>query len=358
MSLFLFLILVLFFAYRGYKKGLFKSIVKVLSLIAGYAATILYILPVSSVLEAKFQLSGIAAFIIASTVLFIGAFVSVNLLLRLVGKLWSKSKDKSTVSAIGGAVVGSLVGIIVAIVLVWGFTLANNLRPVAPGQVLTEKPSSLIERVAKQVVRHVAEVILSATSTSPELKNLSRVLIETPGEISQQVQRLAKSNDLNALFGDPGNQAVLNSGDAGAVQQLPAFQRLVKNPDMLSLAKSAAMLGESGDNVELAETTLAVQTTETWLRVQQVKNDQRVQEIMNNPEFLAKLQSGNPLDLLTNSKLLELANIIFEDKNAGNRSATSEVKQPLPDTIKKQTKIYSWTDDEGRVYYSDVDPKP
>ena len=358
MSLILFLVVVLFFAYRGYKKGLFKSIVKVLSLAAGYAATIFFVSPVSAIVEAEFQLSSIVAFVAASTVLFIGAFVFISLLFGLIGNLWMKGKDKSTVSAIGGTVMGSLIGTIVAIILVWGFTVANNLRPVASGQVLTAKPSSWIETMAKQVVSKVVEIVMSAASTSPELKSLTQAMIETPGAISQQVQRIAKSNDLTNLFGDRNNQAVLNSGDTNAVQQLPAFQQLVKNPDILSLAKSAGMLGESGDDAESAEAALAMQTTDTWMRVQQVKNNQRVQDIMNDPGFVAKLQSGDPVDLLTNSKLLELANIIFEEKDVESKPTTAEKKQPLAGAKEKETKIYSWTDDQGRIHYSDVEPKP
>ena len=50
--------------------------------------------------------------------------------------------------------------------------------------------------------------------------------------------------------------------------------------------------------------------------MQRVKNDARVQEIVSDPQFQQKLQSGNPLDLLTDLRLLELANIIFADPEA------------------------------------------
>ena len=365
MSLVLFLIVAIFFAYRGYKKGLFQSIVKVVSLIAGYAATLLYIVPLSAIIEAEFELSGIVGLVVASTILFVGAFGLVSLIFGLISRLWLKKETKSKASAIGGAVMGALVGTIAAIILVWGFSFANNLRPVAPGQVLAEKPPGLVEPLAKKVVSKVAALVMSAASTSPQVKSLSQAIITNPGQISQQVQRLAKSNDLVALFGDRNNQAVLDKGNASAVQQLPAFQQLVKNPDMLSLARSAGMLGETGDDVAMAEAALATQATETWIRVQQVKNDQRVQAIMNDPEFVAILQSGNPIDLLTNSKLLELANIIFTDSKIDGEAATSKAStessvktQAVPDSIKKDAKIYRWTDDEGRVHYSNIEPEP
>ena len=54
-SLIIFVVVVLFFGYRGYRKGLLRSLSRVLSLLAGYVAAILYATHVSSLLESKFQ---------------------------------------------------------------------------------------------------------------------------------------------------------------------------------------------------------------------------------------------------------------------------------------------------------------
>jgi uncharacterized membrane protein required for colicin V production len=356
-SLFLFLLIVAFFAFRGYRKGLLKSIARIASLIAGYAATILYSLPATELIESNFQLQGIVAFITASTVLFLAAASLVGFLFWGLGKLGTTKQEKSSASAIGGAVVGSVVGTLIAIIIVWAFGFASELQPVAPGQVLTQKSSGVIDNLTRNVVSKIADRVLSATATSPEVSGLSRALIESPGEISQQVQRLTKGNELNALFGEPSNQAVLDSGDAKAVQKLPAFQALARNPDMLSLAKSAGMLGEAGDKVELAETALAVQVIDVWGRMQQVKNNQRVQDIMADPEFRASIQSGNPVDLVTNARLLELANIVFSEKAQVAVPVEPGADQSPAAVPKKAAKIYSWIDDKGRIHYSNVEPE-
>lgn len=119
---------------------------------------------------------------------------------------------------------------------------------------------------------------------------------------------------LNNLLADPENQAVLNSGDIDAVRALPAFRQLVNNPDMATLAELAGMRGNSDENDKTVETALANQLTSIWLRMQHIKNNPRAQEILEDAEFQQKIQSGNPVDLLTNAKLLELADMIFKDK--------------------------------------------
>ncbi len=86
-SLVIFLVVILFFGYRGYKKGLFKSLGRILSVLAGYVCAILYTGQVSQLIETQFQLQGIVAFLAASVLLFFGASFVVGLLFWLLGKL-------------------------------------------------------------------------------------------------------------------------------------------------------------------------------------------------------------------------------------------------------------------------------
>ena len=183
-------------------------------------------------------------------------------------------------------------------------------------------------------------------------------MVEAPADITQHARQLASSNDLRALLNAPDNQAVLNSGDVNAVTQLPAFQQLAKNPDMLALAKSAGMLDESGENTQAVEAALASNITDIWGRMQRVQDNQRVQEILADPEFQQKINSGNPLDLLTNAKLMELADIIFSDDTLPNDADSIPTEDGTQNTPKKGTAVYSWTDKNGRVHYGDVEAKP
>jgi hypothetical protein len=86
-SLVIFLLVILFFGYRGYKKGLFKSIGRILSVLAGYVCAVLYTGQASKLLESEFQLQGVVAFLAASLLLFFGASMVVGLLFWLLGKL-------------------------------------------------------------------------------------------------------------------------------------------------------------------------------------------------------------------------------------------------------------------------------
>jgi hypothetical protein len=222
---------------------------------------------------------------------------------------------------------------------------------------------SKIETLANRAVGEAVTTAMSLGSVDADVARLSAAIIETPAEFSLHAQRLVRSGDLQALLADPQNQAVLDSGDVKALQLLPGFQQLVNNPDFLALAKSAGMQTDGGEIKQSLETMLATRMTEIWGRVQQLKHDARVQEILGDAEFQRKLQSGNPLDLLTNLRLLELANIIFADPAAADTTVGKEPNGALadsnpPEISTAEARLNSWTDENGGIHYSNIKAKP
>ena len=350
-SLIIFIAVVVFFTYRGFRKGLLKALSRILSLVAGYIAAILFTSQFSAVIESQTPLQGLIALIAASVILFFVAGFVVSLVFWVVDKIFPQRENNSTASSIGGATVGLLAGIIIAVIIVWTFALLRDMQAEVELSESVKPKKSNIESIVKQAAAKAVETAFSLANTKPEVTKLGATLVESPAKIAQHAQRLINSKKLNNLLGDPDNQQVLDSGDIEAVKALPAFQQLVNNPDMLALTKSAGMLNESTDNADTVETTLARQLTSIWLRMQRMKNDQRVQEILEDPEFQRKIQSGNPLDLLTNAKLLELADIIFEDN--GDEGIVEPGEGKLPNVSKENKTVYSWTDENGRIHYSD-----
>lgn len=317
-SLVLFIVVVTFFAYRGYQKGLLRSLSRIFSLLAGYTASILFTEQVSALLTSQFQLQGIVSFIAAALGLFIVAGISVSIVFRLIEALMPASETPSTASSCGGLATGLMVGAIIAITVVWAFTFVRDFGGSPALDKLAPSGQSKIETMANRIAGKAVTTAMSLGSVNPEVARLSATIIETPAEISLHAQRLIHSGDLQALLTDPRNQSVLDSGDVKALQQLPAFQQLINNTDFLALAKAAGMLNDDATGNRSSETILATRMIEIWERMQRVKNDARVQEILSDPQFQQQVQSGNPLDLLTNPHLLELANIIFADPEAAD----------------------------------------
>lgn len=340
-SLIIFVVVTLFFGYRGYTKGLFKSLGRILSVLAGYVCAILYSGQLSKLIESQFQLQGIVAFLAASLLLFFGASLVVGLIFWLLEKFLIRDSQVSIASSLGGGLVGLATGTLLAIVVVWGYSFVRDTRPAEAIASTGANPSG-VEKLANRVAGKAVESAMSLGAASPEVAKMTAAVAAAPADMVQRAQRLAQSQDMAAMLNDPRHQALLDSGDHEALRKLPAFQKLIKNPDLLALADATGLL----DNRQSLDAAVAAQLTDIWGRTQRVKNNPRVQEIIGDSEFQQKLRSGNPLDLLTNDKLLELAEIIFDD-------SSGDVVQ---DAAPAANKVYSWTDDSGRVHYSDKDP--
>lgn len=362
-SLIIFVVVVGLFAWRGFRSGFIRSLGRVLAVVAGYAAAIVFSGPLSAWVEAQFGLQGVGAFLAASIALFFGAGLGVTLIFALLRRLVFRGDEVSTASAIGGGVVGALVGGLLAIAIVWSFAFVRDIR--SPGvieETAESERSSDIETLAIRLAGGAVSAAMGAGSVAPEVARLGGVLMASPAEVMQRAQRVTTSTEFQALLQDSRNHAVLDSGQPELVQQLPAFRALAANPDVLALAEMAGFSG--GDDLE-AE--LASQLTDTWGRAQRVRNDPQVQAILADPEFRAALDSGNPVALLTDPHLLELADIIYADDNAAStptrslKGETGDIEatanQAPDDTSQAPAKIYQWTDSSGRIHYSDRKPE-
>jgi len=346
-SLITFAVVILLFAWRGFRGGFLKSLGRVFTVLTGYAAALLYSGPLSSWIEIQFGGQGVVAFISASLTLFLVAGFAMMLIFTLLRRYLFPGDDISTTSALGGGFIGALVGALLAIAIVWSFAFVRDMKSSVTIEPTASEHSSGIETLANRLTGSAISAAMNAGSVTPEVAHLSGALAAAPAEAMQRIQRLMNSTEFLALMQDPRNQRLLDSGNAELVQQLPAFRALAVNPDLLALAELAGLADDD------LEPKFARQLTDTWGRAQQIRNDSRVQVILADPEFKAALDSENPVDLLTNHQLIELADIIFADEATATTPDQPTAGARTASSPKEPAEIHQWTDSSGRIYYSD-----
>ena len=350
-SLIIFTVVILLFTWRGLRSGFLKSLGRIFTVLAGYAAAILYSGPMSSWIEMQFGWQGVVTFVGTSLALFLAGGLAMMMIVALLRRYLFPGDNISIMSALGGGFVGALVGVLLAIAIVWSFAFVRDMRSPATSETTASAPPSRVETLANRLTGSAVSAAMNAGSVTPEVARLSGALAAAPAAAMQRSQRLVKSDEFLALTQDSRNQRVLDSGKPERVQQLPAFRALAANPDMLALGE---MSGLADDDLT-AE--LARQLTDTWARAQKIKNDPRVQAILADPEFRTALDSGNPVDLLTNHQLLELADIIYANEVSAATSDQSTAGTSAVNSPEEPTEIYQWTDSSGRIHYSDQKPE-
>lgn len=384
-----FFALLIFFTWRGYQKGFIGSITRILSWIVAYPAAIVFTKPVANLLMQKTALDGVVVYFAAGAGIFLLVSFMVSLLLSVIAKLIPATNASHTGSKIGGAGIGVLVGALVGLLAVYllGLVLTPKPTPVNADplahelnseavQPATGSPAALpkvrdlhkandsfIEASAKKLMGSAAATAVDFALQDKTTTQITKAFVQDPQTMLGHVQQMTNNGQMQNLLADEKIQSILTTGDTHALLRDPEFQALINNPSM------QALLAQSDVNSATGAQAAAEKMVQAWSRVQSLKHDPRVIAIVTDPEFQQQLNSPNKLPLMMNPKLNQLTQIIFTgdavpangmgnyevmnmDQEAGraaatNKTTTAETEPTTP------TQIYRWTDENGRVHYSD-----
>ncbi len=400
-----FFVILLFFTWRGYQKGFVGAISRVLSFVVAYPAAIFLTKPFATFLRGYIGLDGLILFLIAGCTIFAVVSLIVTLLLNGLARLVPHNEFTETSSKIGGAAFGLIIGGVFGLLAVYVVDLLVKPTPSAPAvaqQSSTERQmtddeeetikkyvvaegapvtDTFIDASAKKMVSAAASTAVGIITDDKATTQITKVMTQDPQAMLGHVQNMTNNGELKHLLNKPDFQAELNHGNAESLMQNEDFQQLIQNPDMQAIISSA----DDETTGKSAEQAAAEKMIQAWQKVATLKNDPRVLEIVGDPAFQAQLNSTNKLPLLMNPKMRELSEIIFSNetvasspdqlrptkKNAtriesneqykieditngipqDSEVETSESEDKKPE--KTETKLYRWTDENGKVHFSD-----
>lgn len=410
MTTIVFIVILAFFTWRGYQKGFVGAITKVLSFIVAYPAAIFLTKPFATILRAYTGLDGLILFLVAGCSIFLIASVLVTLLLNSLARLAPTNEFTETGSKMGGAAFGVIFGGVMGLIAVYVIDIvakpshsaqhiaaaseqdganinqqsdeaADSIKKyvVAEGAPVND---SFIDTAAKKMVSTAASTAVGIMTSDKATSQITKTLTQDPQAMLNHVQNITNNGEFRQLLDKPEFQAELNRGNVASLMQNKDFKELIQNPDMQAIISTTDDAGDKSSEQAAAEKMI-----QAWQKVETLKNDPRVLDIVNDSAFQAQLNSPNKLPLLMNPKLRELSEIIFSsDVNSAtfNRSAktttaaeskkskthyvvediTNGVKQTHnnsgaenSNTDKKseqqEEKLYRWTDEDGKVHYSD-----
>ena len=405
MTTLVFIVILAFFTWRGYQKGFVGAISRVLSFIVAYPAAIFLTKPFANILRAHTSLDGLILFLIAGCTIFFVTSLLVTLLLNSLARLAPTNSITETGSKIGGVVFGAIIGGVFGLVAVYLIDLV--VKPAAPviadqreqnttttntATANAEEAESIkqyvvaggapvndsfIDSAAKKLVSTAASTAVGIITSDKGSSQLTKTLTQDPQAMLNHVQNMTNNGEVKKLLSDPEFQAELNHGNVESLMQNADFQQLLQNPDM------QAIISSDDPSDKLAEQAAAEKMIQAWQKVATLKNDPRVLDIVQDPAFQAQLNSPNKLPLLMNPKLRELSEIIFSNDSGSERPAREKQSpatqksnvhytleditqgtgekakevEALSETHKREEqqeeKIYRWTDENGKVHYSD-----
>lgn len=388
----IFLAVVAFFVWRGYQKGFIGSITRVLSWLIAYPAAIIFTKPLAKIIIQNTALDGLLVYFIAGACIFLGVSFAVTLLLNLLARLIPDNDATEKSSKIGGAGVGVVIGSLVGLIVVYGIILIqkptlvpteiaalsppashHNTQPTATITTSAKAPAikdlekakdSFIEASAKKLISTAAATAVDVALDDKTATQVTKAFVQDPQSMLSHVQHVSNNGKMKELMGDEKIQSLMTTGDVHALMNDEGFKELMSDEHMQALIVTAdnSATGVSGQQAA-AEKMVAA-----WRRANSLKHDPRIIAIINDPEFQQQLNSPNKLALMMNPKLNQLTEIIFSnDTPAANGMGNYKVQDingtAIPTTPqtsveeKPPTKIYHWTDENGKVHYSDKEKK-
>ncbi|HEY7886191.1 MAG TPA: CvpA family protein [Cellvibrionaceae bacterium] len=359
-SMIIFIAVTAFFAIRGFFNGFLRSLARTLSFLGAYAAAFFYGKEASELVSQYFNLEGIAAYITGGLIVFVVVMIAIRLLFMLIIRLSPGDPHRiSTTSRMAGLLIGAAVGAAIALLLVYTFGIYQDARkrqePVS-STIEPQQPAT-IDRIARQAVSKTAAGIMSLTTDNTSAVKMSEAFIAAPVESVDRINRVVHNPDLQALLNDERSQRLMRNGDIDSLMGVPEFNRLMNDEDMKKLLSDSGMDISQQDTAQQTARKIAL----GWQQIQLMQDDPRVQTIINDPTFQQQLQADNKLPLLMNPDLNTLAEIIFIE--GANKMAAAEADSNIKIREYRQgddvvvdedgSTIYRWTDENGRVQYSD-----
>jgi uncharacterized membrane protein required for colicin V production len=345
LSLIIFIIIVAFFAFSGYRSGFLVVLSRLISLPVAYVVALFFTQPVGQWLQTVSPLQGLMTYIVAGFLLFFMTAGILSLLFKQIQRLTtSVDAPTSQISAVGGGILGALIGLVIGLIAVWFSSTMQTLIQSKQGTVATE-PGILSKKV-KQIASGAIGGLTKQITGADELSQATAALIANPAENIERIQRINQKGILQQLFRSNAAIAALNTRNAAALMETPAFKNLISHPDFGPLASE---LTGSNPQADMAK-VMAIKITTVWAQMEAVKHDPQFVQLTQDPEVAAMIRSANFYQMMGSAKIEKLLNVIASVK------APEIVFEPLKtsgEQAEVTPQIYRWVDKNGKVHYSD-----
>lgn len=270
---------VLLFGFLGYRKGFVRSLAGAVSLVGGYAASVVLSRPFGDVLIAKGLLKGFLAYAAGGLLAFLGVLFLVRFLAWIAEGVLRRvrSDSLSRPEKAAGLAVGCAQGALIAVLLVWGITFVRGARAKLANKTDDLPEPTVSERAAKRAVAKLSELALrfSGKEDDPMARTIGAVVAD-PGSADRHLKKIMGNKSLSkALQG----------------KDKEALKRLASDEDFVRSARELGIVREGADTEELGR-QLSSAMGELSKRREGLASDPMLKTVLDDPKVRRMLESG------------------------------------------------------------------
>ena len=385
----LFITFVLATGFWGYYKGSLKVLLRLLTILFAYTLAWQGTSTVAHFLTLKHWLPGVFVWPVAAGALFVGGSLFFSLLASLLVYVapdeW-KQRGKGL-----GAAMGCLLGSIIGLFLLWTAGVAQEAilkrqqtqagiesspdafasKPAPPEHSTTDQ---ILQSAATEMISRAATAIMGDSPTA----SLAGEIARSPISVGEGFKHLAEQPELRLLLQDPESYATLTHGTPDDVLRLPHFRALVTDTELMRFLGTTGLTGATPAE---QERDLATKLSTYARNFETLRHTPEYQALAADPDFQNQLKTGQWLQLLTNEKARELAEILVNPEALAKQQDTQDASTRFTVSAPGQTEwnstahgsktdggsdnrtdtettktIYRWRDPKGRIHLTDEKP--
>lgn len=294
----------------GAWRGAVASGSGLMSLLAGYAGSVLGAARASDWVERSLIVSPLVAPAIAGTLGFVAAWLVVSSLSGVV-LAW----DRSRVEEIGrggldralggllGLARGGLILVLLTILVSW-IDAGRDLGALAGWEALPDAQESAVVGASGALVEAAVAGALSETGPAADVAGR---LVGRPGESLAKAQQLLDDERLNALFSDELFWTAVQNDSIDYALNRSSVRMIVLDPELRARFADLGFVGdEARDDPDLFRNRMAEVFAEVGPRIARLQHDPEMKSLAQDPQILALLESGNTLGLITHPRIQQL----------------------------------------------------
>lgn len=347
-----------FSALWGFYKGLFRLLLRVAVLLLAYAMTWQETPSLATWLASQQLVPGMLAWPVAGLVLFLGGSIIFSLIARWLLHISPETWQQG--GRISGALAGAALGGIAGLLLVWAAGVLLDSRQLQmAGSAGTSGPANngtvTIESVVRNTSGEAMATLVHGVLGDTPAATAAAQWVREPLSVGNGLKRLAEKPELRALFENPVSYAVLVGAEPGEIQQLPAFQAITADPEIMPFLSAIGLPGES---LPEQSAELARLLSRYARNFEHLRTTPEFQSLAQDAGLQEKLKQGNLMVLLTDEKMRRLAEMLANGSQldklppapapAVTASAPTEKLPPKP--------LYKWTDSSGHLHITEQRP--
>ncbi len=296
------LIMLLFYAVSGYRKGALLSICSMFGIVFAYLGAYLFGSVIGNILVASFQMHKVFAMIVGSMVVFFTVSMIFSFIRMFIKSKIEKDKEKgiklSIASRIIGICVSSLIAFVMISLFIWGYSIA---RVTIAKEKIPSIHDSKTAIFTKPVVEETAYMVTEAfTKEGFDSRKIAK-LVAQPDKALESAKELFSNENFKAVITDKSFMEALSSGDSDQITNNKFFNNLFDNEFLVEKMQDLGMLEEDVD----------IQELKRELSEKMAGMGDKMKDLLNDAEIKSTMEELKADGLLEANKIKDL---IFDDR--------------------------------------------